>query len=146
MSQHPLFHAAVSESDPSAEPLHISTDIQDAAATIATLSRILTTLHSTKQSSDTESAQRAEGLRFLTSAAAELQTLVGEWQALFAWHDGPLVTAMRNGDMLLVDEISLAEDSVLERLNSVLEPKRLLVRRGLGTLDLRLGLCERLCS
>ena len=28
---------------------------------------------------------------------------------------------MRNGDILLIDEISLADDSVIERLNSVLE-------------------------
>lgn len=57
----------------------------------------------------------------------EIATYHKEWQSLFVWHDGPLVQAMRNGDMFLVDEISLAEDSVLERLNSVLEPKRLLV-------------------
>jgi midasin len=31
--------------------------------------------------------------------------------------DGPLVTAMRRGDMILIDEINLAEDAVLERLN-----------------------------
>ena len=43
---------------------------------------------------------------------------------LFAWSDGPLVTAMRGGDVFLADEISLAEDSVLERMNSVLEPER----------------------
>lgn len=49
-----------------------------------------------------------------------------ESQALFMWHDGPLVEAMRQGDMLLLDEISLADDSVLERLNSVLEPARIL--------------------
>ncbi|KAI8805304.1 P-loop containing nucleoside triphosphate hydrolase protein, partial [Cladochytrium replicatum] len=47
--------------------------------------------------------------------------------ALFEWHDGPLVNAMRNGDLFLLDEISLADDSVIERLNSVLEPQRLLV-------------------
>ena len=33
---------------------------------------------------------------------------------------------MRQGDLLLIDEISLAEDAVLERLNSVLEPERTL--------------------
>jgi len=38
--------------------------------------------------------------------------------APFAWEDGPLIKAMRDGDILLVDELSLAEDSVLERLNS----------------------------
>lgn len=35
--------------------------------------------------------------------------------------------SMRGGGVLLVDEISLADDSVLERLNSVLEPSRSLV-------------------
>jgi midasin len=33
---------------------------------------------------------------------------------------------MREGDLFLLDEISLAEDAVLERLNSVLEPSRAL--------------------
>jgi len=43
---------------------------------------------------------------------------------------------MKEGSMLLIDEISLADDSVLERLNSVLEPERkiLLVEKG-GTRD-----------
>ena len=44
--------------------------------------------------------------------------------ALFEWVDGSLVGAMRSGAVLLVDEISLADDSVLERMNSVLEPSR----------------------
>jgi midasin len=39
---------------------------------------------------------------------------------LFEWVEGPLVTAMKNGEYFLADEISLADDSVLERLNSVL--------------------------
>lgn len=43
------------------------------------------------------------------------------------WQDGPLVEAMKKGELFLVDEISLADDSVLERLNSVLEPERKLV-------------------
>ncbi|CCW59800.1 unnamed protein product [Phytomonas sp. EM1] len=44
--------------------------------------------------------------------------------ALFEWHDGPLVQSMINGDFFVLDEISLAEDSVLEGLNSLLEPSR----------------------
>ncbi|GAA5896896.1 hypothetical protein JCM8208_007119 [Rhodotorula glutinis] len=56
--------------------------------------------------------------------------------ALFEWHDGPLVQAMRGGDLILLDEISLADDSVLERLNSVLEPSRTLVLAEKGGLDL----------
>jgi len=47
-----------------------------------------------------------------------------ETQKLFEWSDGPLVSSMVAGHHLLVDEISLAEDSVLERLNSVLETDR----------------------
>ena len=34
---------------------------------------------------------------------------------------------MNNGGFLLIDEISLASDSILERLNSVLESDRKLV-------------------
>lgn len=46
---------------------------------------------------------------------------------LFEWHDGPLVLAMREDSFFLMDEISLADDSVLERLNSVLEVEKTLV-------------------
>ena len=42
----------------------------------------------------------------------------------FEWVDGPLVDAMGKGAITLIDEISLAEDGVLERLNSVLESSR----------------------
>uniref|UniRef100_A0A0E0QZY4 Midasin n=1 Tax=Oryza rufipogon TaxID=4529 RepID=A0A0E0QZY4_ORYRU len=53
-----------------------------------------------------------------------LMQLHKRWQAIFLWQDGSLVQAMKNGDLFLIDEISLADDSVLERLNSVLEPER----------------------
>lgn len=43
---------------------------------------------------------------------------------LFEWVDGPLVVAMLRGESFLLDEISLADDAVLERLNSLLEPER----------------------
>ena len=48
-------------------------------------------------------------------------------QRLFEWVDGPLVKAMKMNDMFLFDEISLADDAVLERLNSVLEDERTMV-------------------
>uniref|UniRef100_J3N351 Midasin n=1 Tax=Oryza brachyantha TaxID=4533 RepID=J3N351_ORYBR len=54
----------------------------------------------------------------------DLMQLHKRWQAIFLWQDGSLVQAMKNGDLFLIDEISLADDSVLERLNSVLEPER----------------------
>ena len=57
----------------------------------------------------------------------DLAQLNQKWQTIFMWQDGPLVQAMKGGDLFLVDEISLADDSVLERLNSVLEPERKLV-------------------
>ena len=46
---------------------------------------------------------------------------------LFEWVDGPLVESFLSGDYFLIDEISLADDSVLERLNSVLEAERSLL-------------------
>lgn len=42
---------------------------------------------------------------------------------------------MQNGSGFLVDEISLADDSVLERLNSVLEMERCLVLAEKASLD-----------
>ncbi len=44
----------------------------------------------------------------------------------FVWSDGALVCAMKSGAVLLLDEISLAPDAVLERLNPLLEPHRTL--------------------
>ncbi|XP_075981449.1 midasin [Anticarsia gemmatalis] len=54
---------------------------------------------------------------------------------LFEWIDGPLIKAMEAGDMFLADEISLADDSVLERMNSLLEPERQLVLAERGMED-----------
>ncbi|KAK3037950.1 hypothetical protein RJ639_030655 [Escallonia herrerae] len=59
-----------------------------------------------------------------------------KWQTIFMWQDGPLVKAMKDGDLFLVDEIALADDSVLERLNSVLEPERKLSLAEKGGTDL----------
>ena len=56
----------------------------------------------------------------------EIDDLYQKYSALFEWADGPLVCSMKNGSFLLLDEMSLAEDAVLERLNSVLEPSRTL--------------------
>ena len=50
-----------------------------------------------------------------------------ETVGLFEWQDGVVVRAMQDGCCLLVDEISLADDAVLERLNSVLESERRLL-------------------
>ncbi|KAH8704657.1 hypothetical protein GQ44DRAFT_763966 [Phaeosphaeriaceae sp. PMI808] len=55
--------------------------------------------------------------------------------ALFEWADGSLVHAMKQGHYFLLDEISLADDSVLERLNSVLEQSRTLLLAEKGPKD-----------
>jgi midasin len=59
----------------------------------------------------------------------------GKARALFEWSDGSLVQAMRDGQFFLLDEISLADDSVLERLNSVLEPQRTMLLAEKGVTD-----------
>ena len=55
--------------------------------------------------------------------------------SLFEWSDGSLVHAMKAGQHFLLDEISLADDSVLERLNSVLESSRTLFLAEKGSDD-----------
>jgi midasin len=60
---------------------------------------------------------------------------VAHYVSLFEWMDGSLVRAMKDGDYFLLDEISLAEDSVLERLNSLLEPERTLFLAEKGSTD-----------
>ena len=51
------------------------------------------------------------------AACAELTEAAAAVRAPFAWEDGPLVAAMRRGDMMLIDELNLADDAVIERLN-----------------------------
>ncbi|PWW78362.1 midasin [Tuber magnatum] len=70
--------------------------------------------------------------RIPDDARARIQTNRKRTKALFEWVDGSLIQAMKSGQLFLLDEISLADDSVLERLNSVLEPARgiLLAEKG----------------
>ncbi|KAI9622151.1 hypothetical protein KEM48_007465 [Puccinia striiformis f. sp. tritici PST-130] len=61
---------------------------------------------------------------------------------LLDWSDGPSIQAWQEEDFVLLDKISLADDSVLERLNGSLEPKRsiVLAERGsesLGKMQIR---------
>jgi midasin len=66
---------------------------------------------------------------------ARIKTNITRSQALFEWSDGSLITAMKTGQYFLLDEVSLADDSVLERLNSVLEPHRSLLLAEKGPID-----------
>lgn len=60
-------------------------------------------------------------------ALLDVQRKLQRTATIFDWCDGPLVESMQHGDIFLLDEISLADDSVLERMNSVLEPARTIV-------------------
>jgi midasin len=42
------------------------------------------------------------------SEMKEMQEMYRHIKSLFIWYDGPLVQAMKNGDLFLIDEISLA--------------------------------------
>ena len=59
----------------------------------------------------------AGALTELHAALADAREAALAARAPFQWVDGPLVTAMRQGDILLIDELNLAEDAVLERMN-----------------------------
>ncbi|CUS25026.1 LAQU0S25e00232g1_1 [Lachancea quebecensis] len=65
----------------------------------------------------------------------EIAKLKDKLNVLFEWCDGPLTHALKSGEFFLLDEISLADDSVLERLNSVLEPERSLLLAEKGGSD-----------
>ncbi|GAB4814206.1 hypothetical protein N2152v2_001252 [Parachlorella kessleri] len=73
-----------------------------------------------------DGAAQQQHLPALREAVEQLGAAVAGVRAPFEWVDGPLVEAMKRGDIILVDELNLAEDAVLERLNSVLEPGRTL--------------------
>ncbi|KAI6241255.1 Midasin [Aphelenchoides fujianensis] len=78
-----------------------------------------------------------EGLKFInlherTDTSDLLGRIRPSHSGMFQWEDGVVVRAMRDGHFLLLDEISLAQDSVLERLNPLLEPERTLLLTDCG--------------
>jgi len=74
----------------------------------------------TPEESEEAAAARSE----LSRLSAMCTSSWLRYKSLFEWQDGPLVTAMKEGDIFVLDEINLAEDAVVERLNSVLESGR----------------------
>ncbi|KAG0241019.1 AAA ATPase midasin [Mortierella sp. GBA43] len=92
----------------------------------ADLDAVVTVFEQIVKSNQLESKTLEDGTE-LKSPIADLRRAYRQARTLFEWHDGPLVQSMKEGHLFLLDEISLADDSVLERLNSVLEPQRLLV-------------------
>ncbi|KNZ53761.1 elongation factor EF-2 [Puccinia sorghi] len=57
------------------------------------------------------------GRAFQTSEGALLELEAGKSECQFEWIDGPLVTAMKKGQWLLVENLNLCSASVLDRLN-----------------------------
>ncbi|KAK6912183.1 LOW QUALITY PROTEIN: ATPase, dynein-related, AAA domain, partial [Dillenia turbinata] len=99
----------------------ISSDIAHATSTLDQLELII---NHYKQDPVSFSSVTPQDLHTFEQMKCELALVHQKWQTIFIWQDGPLVEAMKHGDLFLVDEISLADDSVLERLNSVLESER----------------------
>ncbi|KAF8388344.1 hypothetical protein HHK36_027010 [Tetracentron sinense] len=99
----------------------ISLDISQASSTIDQLTVIINSYREGLVSYPDVTVQDLDALKKVKQGLVQLYQ---KWQTIFMWQDGPLVQAMKDGDLFLVDEISLADDSVLERLNSVLETER----------------------
>ncbi|CRG95848.1 dynein-related AAA-type ATPase, putative [Plasmodium gallinaceum] len=57
----------------------------------------------------------------------KMERSVNNLKSVFTWFDGILVSSLKKGNIFLMDEISLVESSVIERLNSVLEYERTLL-------------------
>jgi midasin (ATPase involved in ribosome maturation) len=45
----------------------------------------------------------------LLALAEKIKSENSEFMSLFKWYNGPLVTAMKHGDIFLIDEISLSD-------------------------------------
>ncbi|KAK5137883.1 hypothetical protein LTR08_006652 [Meristemomyces frigidus] len=83
-----------------------------------------------------KSLQQSEKQAYCTSQVHhDIQATRTRFMALFEWTDGNLIQAMKEGAFFLMDEISLADDSVLERINSVLESQRSILLAEKGSLD-----------
>ncbi|CAJ1950871.1 unnamed protein product [Sphenostylis stenocarpa] len=114
-------------------PSDLSSDINAASSTLDMLNGMI---RKCKEGHVCSLEVSRKDLNALEQIKLDLNGLHQKWQSIFVWQDGPLIEAMRDGDLFLVDEISLADDSVLERLNSVLEPERMLSLAEKGGTDL----------
>ncbi|KQJ96949.1 midasin [Brachypodium distachyon] len=104
-----------------AEDVTFPSDISGACSFMDHMNRILDRHKSGKEMFKEVPPQDLEDTEQIMHKLSHLHQ---KWRKFFDWQDGPLVQAMNSGDLFLIDEISLADDSVLERLNSILEPER----------------------
>ena len=69
--------------------------------------------------------------RFNLSGQTEKMDFIGGYYpddgGRFVWRNGALITAMKNGEWLCIDEINLAPSQVVERINSLLDDDGFLV-------------------
>ncbi|CAK9179917.1 unnamed protein product [Ilex paraguariensis] len=112
---------------------NLSSDISQACLILNQLSVIINNYRKGLVSHPDVTLQELDSIEKMNFDLVQLHQ---KWQSIFMWQDGSLVQAMKDGDLFLVDEISLADDSVLERLNSVLEPERKLFLAEKGGSDL----------
>ena len=59
-----------------------------------------------------------------SSVDAEISDEEDQDEIQFRWGDGVLLSAIKEGHWLLIDEMNLAQQSILEGLNAVLDHRR----------------------
>ena len=64
---------------------------------------------------------------FLGSLKSCVNSNTNNNKSIFEWVDGPMTSAMKEGHIIILDEIALVMDSVLERMNSIFETDSVLV-------------------
>eukprot|EP00981_Chlorochromonas_danica_P002653 scaffold521_cov177-Ochromonas_danica.AAC.7 len=102
---------------------------------LAVLMVVMAKMLSTIESNQSEESSASGSFKIINQYIREAVDQWNRMKALFEWVDGPLIEAMKNGDIFLIDEINLAEDAVIERLNSVLEFHREITLAEKGGLD-----------
>ncbi|KAL4573305.1 hypothetical protein LXL04_020105 [Taraxacum kok-saghyz] len=91
-------------------PQKISVDINQASATLDLLNKMIKYYRDVQVVHADVTVNEIANFEEIRNCLCLLHQ---KWCTIFTWQDGPLIEAMKNGDMFLVDEISLADDSSL---------------------------------
>ncbi|KAL4567965.1 hypothetical protein LXL04_023562 [Taraxacum kok-saghyz] len=91
-------------------PQKISVDINQASATLDLLNKMIKYYRDVQVVHTDVTVNEIANFEEIRNCLCLLHQ---KWCTIFTWQDGPLIEAMKNGDMFLVDEISLADDSYL---------------------------------
>lgn len=95
----------------------IENNISDTSTSPTNMQTLNTMRHNNSHTSQTF----ADGKSTPEVSRDQMDDTISQPDNILEWVDGPLIQAMRQGAILLIDEINLASDNILERLNSVLE-------------------------